>query len=823
MEDSPPSYAVLEAAGWPKDHWPQDAAAVNGDGRVEVDLDSKICRTVAKLIPFSHNEEIISTPEQPIEIASCDVQLNIVIQVVGSRGDVQPFIALGNELQLYGHRVRLATHPVFESFVLESGLEFYSIGGDPSELMAYMVKNPGLIPQMKSLRGGEIQRKRAMVAEMLRGCWNSCINDDPVSRAPFVADAIIANPPSFAHVHCAQALSIPVHLMFTMPWSSTRAFPHPLANLKYSTTEPKIANYISYGIVDWMAWQGLGDIINEWRSSLDLEPIPATEAPCLAETLKLPFTYCWSPSLVPKPSDWPSNIDVCGFFFRSLPDYKPPLDLDLFLQNGSPPIYIGFGSIVIEDPVSMTSIILEAVRSLGVRAIISRGWSKIGEAASDNQVFYLDDCPHEWLFQHVAAVVHHGGAGTTACGLRFGKSTTIIPFFGDQLFWGNMVASCGLGPKPIPYRALDSENLADAIRFCLHPRAQSAARDVANRMSHENGVSAAVASFHKHLPVNHMRCHVLNSEPAVWCFKKSSKAPIHLSKIAAEVLVDHHRLKWNDLQPYHVSQIHIQNRRWDPVTGTASSLIGTSTDILKATGDIVYKPYQEFRRVPKSESEPALPESSDSRSPSIATTSDNASLDSSSTKRPSKLRATGAAMEGSAKSLGKVVGYWYKGVLVDMPLAASEGLRAVPRLYGDEVKDHGRILDWKSGATFAGKNFVHGMADGLSGIFTQPYKGGQEEGAKGVMKGLAKGTLGATTKVSSAALGLVAYPAHGMMKSLHTATHCKTRKRILQARTEEGKYLAEHSPKGQRDRQSIIRNFETAIRKPVDFDSSSSS
>lgn len=185
------------------------------------------------------------------------IQLNIVIQVVGSRGDVQPFIALGNELQLYGHRVRLAIHAVFESFVKESGLGFYPIGGDPSELMAYMVKNPGLIPQMKSLRDGDIQAKRAMVAEILRGCWDSCICDDlEGNKEPFVADAIIANPPSFAHVHCSQALSIPLHLMFTMPWSSTRAFPHPLANLKYSDTEPKIANYISYGIVEWMTWQG---------------------------------------------------------------------------------------------------------------------------------------------------------------------------------------------------------------------------------------------------------------------------------------------------------------------------------------------------------------------------------------------------------------------------------------------------------------------------------------------------------------------------------------------------------------------------------------
>lgn len=175
----------------------------------------------------------------------------------------------------------------------------------------------------------------------------------------------------------------------------------------------------------------LGDVINEWRSSLDLEPIPETEGPCLAETLRIPFTYCWSPTLMPKPSDWASNVDVCGFFFRTLPDYTPPHDLASFLQNGSPPVYVGFGSIVIEDPVAMTNMILDAVQSLGIRAIISRGWSNIGEASSDHQIFYIDDSPHEWLFQHVAAVIHHGGAGTTACGLRFGRATTIIPFFGE--------------------------------------------------------------------------------------------------------------------------------------------------------------------------------------------------------------------------------------------------------------------------------------------------------------------------------------------------------------------------------------------------------
>lgn len=178
------------------------------------------------------------------------------MQVVGSRGDIQPFIALGNELQKHGHRVRLATHDVFQNFVHENGLEFYPIGGDPKELMAYMVKNPSIIPSLESLRGGDISRKRKMIAEMLRGCWESCIEADPVSGIPFVADAVIANPPSFAHIHCAQALGVPIHLMFTMPWSSTRAFSHPLANLKHVGDDPHIANYVSYGVIDWMTWQG---------------------------------------------------------------------------------------------------------------------------------------------------------------------------------------------------------------------------------------------------------------------------------------------------------------------------------------------------------------------------------------------------------------------------------------------------------------------------------------------------------------------------------------------------------------------------------------
>lgn len=221
-------------------------------------LDSKLAKSLAQ-IANQQQEDLFRPPPkaQPEGPTGCDVRLNIVIQIVGSRGDVQPFIALGNALQSHGHRVRIATHNVFEDFVKESFLEFFPIGGDPAQLMAYMVKNPGLIPQIKTLRDGEIKKKQVMVAEMLAGCWRSCIEDDPVTQEPFVADAIIANPPSFAHIHCAQALGIPVHLMFTMPWSSTKAFPHPLANLQNGSMEtPGTANWVSYGVVEWLTWQG---------------------------------------------------------------------------------------------------------------------------------------------------------------------------------------------------------------------------------------------------------------------------------------------------------------------------------------------------------------------------------------------------------------------------------------------------------------------------------------------------------------------------------------------------------------------------------------
>jgi UDP:flavonoid glycosyltransferase YjiC (YdhE family) len=717
-----------------------------------------------KLVPKYEKEESQLSRRYTIS-RLWSIRLNIVIQVVGSRGDVQPFIALGQELQKYGHRVRIATHNTFESFVHESNLEFYPIGGDPKELMAYMVKNPGLIPSMKSLREGDIQKKRDMIAEMLYGCWKSCIEPDLKTQQPFVADAIIANPPSFAHVHCAQALGIPLHLMFTMPWSSTRSFPHPLANFKGGEITTALINYASYGIVELLTWQGIGDVINRFRNSLDLEDVPVSVGPVLSSVLKVPFTYCWSPALVPKPPDWPAHIDVCGFFFREPTPYNPPKDIYQFLRDGLPPVYIGFGSIVLDDPGQMTAKVLEAVRSLGIRAIISRGWSNLGGGLpNDNKdVLFIDDCPHEWLFQHVAAVVHHGGAGTAACGLQNACPTLVVPFFGDQPFWGERIAAANAGPKPIPHKLLTTENLTQAIHFCLTRDAKQAARGLSSQMASERGVEAAVQSFHANLPLETMQCALLPTMVASWKLKKDR---IHLSKLAAQILIENGVIVPSDLENHESAPFIITNQRWDPVTSTTSACVGIVGDMGMAAKGMVVDPFIEHKRPIASSS---------------ASTSSQA--------------AHGAVVAGRmasdvAKSFGKFVGAFYKGVIVDLPLATTEGFRNMPKLYGEEVKDHGEVTDALSGFQVGGKNFVHGIADGFSDPFRQTYEGGKKEGAIGYAKGFGKGMAGFVSKTSAAAVGIVAYPGDGIVKSLKYLAKSGTRKKIRATKLVESEWLS---------------------------------
>ncbi|CAI7567852.1 unnamed protein product [Penicillium pancosmium] len=803
---------------------------LNDAGRVDIDWDSKVVRGLSKLFTVPSLRIPIPSPEYA-ELPSKDanftsvrfdrvsedsepskenakgwvVKLNIVIQVVGSRGDVQPFIALGNELMQYGHRVRLATHDIFEDFVRESGLEFYPIGGDPRELMAYMVKTPGLIPSIESFRAGEIRRKRVMVREMLDGCWSSCIEPDMVTGHPFVADAIIANPPSFAHVHCAQALSIPVHLMFTMPWSNTESFPHPLADFKADGPNQGFKNSASYDLVNWLTWQGIGDVVNQWRKELDLDEVAMFEGPHLAEILKVPFTYCWSPALVPKPLDWPPYIDVCGFFFRDAPAYEPPIDLQVFLSSGPQPIYIGFGSIVLEDPDKINAVILDAVNAAGVRAIISKGWSKLDGKHTDN-VYFIGDCPHEWLFQHVAAVVHHGGAGTTACGLQNARPTIVIPFFGDQPFWGAMVAAAGAGPFPISRQELSADTLAEGIRYCFTDQASIAASAIAVKMASETGVQAAVSSFHSHLPLERLSCDLCPGEPAVWSYS-TGDTKVKLSKVAVETLVaqdliDPKRLKVHALKP-----IVIEHRRWDPLTGGASAVMGTTTELFDSILGLFYKPFEEYKDYQASHRAWPLtgtssqivqrPTSSSTENRILRMTRDGADdtksmvspANASSVSENHGFKLAGRMAGASVKSLANFVPTALKGMTVDIPLAMTEGMRNVPCLYGEKPQHQGSVTGIKSGFALGGVGFALGMLEAVSDLIVKPYEGIRKDGAKGAVVGIGKGMANMTSKAGCAMFGIVVYPSVGIAKSLRSAVYSRTRKRIVKARRAEGTWL----------------------------------
>ncbi|KAL8990589.1 MAG: hypothetical protein Q9169_008086 [Polycauliona sp. 2 TL-2023] len=579
----------------------QHLRSVRKPSDVQVDQNEVKPVTSARPLPRPVLENRVSTVTG-IPIASQTTpkpKLNIVVMVIGSRGDIQPFLKLGKLLKEdHGHRVRIATHPAFKTFVeQDSGLEFFSVGGDPAELMAFMVKNPGLIPSLSTVKAGEIGRKRDSMFEMFQGFWRACINatdeeNDPANRTmmeaknPFIADAIIANPPSFAHVHCAERLGVPLHLMFTFPYSPTQQFPHPLANIKKTNVDTNYTNFMSYPLVEMMTWQGLGDLVNRFRvHTLGLEPVSTVWAPGQLFRMKVPYTYMWSPGLIPKPSDWGPEIDIAGFVFLDLASsFKPPAALAEFLDAGEPPVYIGFGSIVVDDPDKFTTMIFEAVEKAGVRALVSKGWGGLGD--EDNtpaNIYMLENTPHDWLFPRVSAVVHHGGAGTTAIGLKCGKPTMIVPFFGDQPFWGAMVAKAGAGAsQPIPYKYLNAESLAGGIQQCLSPEAKINAEKLAQDIELEgDGAKNAVDSFHRHLSLhgkNSMRCSILQDRVAVWELKKAHL--LQMSSLAAELLIQKKKIRWNELRL-------VRHREWNDFEGPGEPLTGGGAALISSAGGIV--------------------------------------------------------------------------------------------------------------------------------------------------------------------------------------------------------------------------------------------
>ncbi|KAB5595196.1 Sterol 3-beta-glucosyltransferase UGT80A2 [Ceratobasidium theobromae] len=734
------------------------SAEMKPDGRIAVSLDLKkklpdLPKDYANPVrEFAVDEEWHTAPP-----------MSIVIMIVGSRGDVQPFIALGKRLQQHGHTVRIATHGTFETFVKNAGLRFFNIGGDPEKLMSYMVRNPGLMPGLASLTNGDIGEKRAMVTEYLDGCWRACYErDEDEDQQFFAADAIISNPPAFAHIHCAEALGIPLQLSFTMPWCATAAFPHPLVHIYQSNAEKGLTNVLSYALSDLMVWQGLGDIINHFRTkTLGLKPLNLRSGPGLTDRLRIPWAYCMSPALVPKPDDWTNHIDctdVVGFYFLDLAsNYHPPEPLEKFLEEGEPPVYIGFGSIVVDEPEEITQKIFGAIKATRTRAILSAGWGGLFAPNSPNipdGVLILDketgNVPHDWLFQYVSAVCHHGGAGTTSAGLKAGKPTIVVPFFGDQPFWGAMIAKAGAGPEPIPQDELSIERLSAALTFVKSKQVKEAAERMGQQIRSEDGVTNGVESFHRHLPLLNMRCDLDSGRLAEWW---SLEHYLRLSGFAATALSNAGLLDMKSLQQHRTKEYDTHKKATDPITGGCIEILRTVTHYYSGIAQIFYSPIKGI------------------------------------------INTTTAIPRGVMNIIGSV----------------SEGFHNVPRIYGSEVRTPGHVDGIKSGFKEGAKGLFHGYYDAITGLVKEPVKGAKEEGFKGFVKGSGKSYANATVKPAAGIMGMIAHPLDGLWKTAQKPWAKKQEPQQLATRIERGRLAFEASTT--EERQVVIDTFKRLTKR----------
>ncbi|KAH9124331.1 hypothetical protein AeMF1_004885 [Aphanomyces euteiches] len=438
--------------------------------------------------------------------------MQVCIMIVGTHGDVAPFVGIGKRLQKDGHRVRLATHATYRSFVTKNGLEFYPLGGDPKELSAYMVKTSGHIVSFNyEILTKDTPRNLRMIDEILRSTWPAVSAPDPEGDPhlpPFRAHAIISNPVTYGHIHVAENLGVPLHIMFPQPWVPTQEFPHPLSNLPYKGKREK-RNATSYHVVDALMWAGTEGLVNSFRQEvLGLTKIRMGDGGrSMLLDWKIPHSFMWSEHLVPCPSDWdPQLYDVIGTVTESVnttSSYTPSDDFAAFLASGPAPIFVGFGSMVIPHPAKTTQTIIDAATEAQVRVVIQSSWSDMSNGGSieiPDNLFILGNCPHDWLFPRMAAVVHHGGAGTTGAGLLAGKPTFIVPFFGDQPFWGWAVEHVKVGVRPCPLGDLTVKKLRQAFLQLLSPATIANAKAIQAKMQQENGIENAVQSFYRHLP-----------------------------------------------------------------------------------------------------------------------------------------------------------------------------------------------------------------------------------------------------------------------------------------------------------------------------------
>ena len=394
---------------------------------------------------------------------------------VGSTGDVEPFVALSVRLKERGHDVWLAADAGFESLAPGKGVEFTPIRADFQSLL------PTAEGKRPSVRNDVLP----VIRGMLEDSWAVAHASRP--------QVIVAHEKTQSAPHIAEKLRIPYVQALTVPMlTPTREFPLP-AMIRHNLGG--LLNRASYRLVGLLSRPYAG-LIRVWRAdSLGLDP--RGKAPKPARTL-----YCYSPSLVPTPRDWPPDAVATGYWLRD-GGGEEAVDpkLESFVAADPPAIYVGFGSSVGPDPARLGAAIAQAIRVVGGRAVIATGWGGVSDIAANADIMVVDRVPHRWLFPRVAAVVHHGGAGTTAAGLVAGRPTVVCPFQGDQHFWGAAVHRAGAGPEPLPAKNVTRERLAAAVGAAIQDSTmQARANELSERIAGEDGAGRASEQIEASLP-----------------------------------------------------------------------------------------------------------------------------------------------------------------------------------------------------------------------------------------------------------------------------------------------------------------------------------
>ncbi|MBE2223525.1 MAG: glycosyltransferase family 1 protein [Anaerolineae bacterium] len=410
--------------------------------------------------------------------------MKITLFAAGSRGDIQPCLALGKKLAQAGYRVRLAAPADFADFIQDHGVDFYPLRGDVQQIMSSdtgrkFMETGGANP-LKS-----IFAVRKMIAPVIMSMA------DDAYAACRDADALISLGVFSAFGQAiAEALHIPIIHIEPTPLLPTSAFPAP--SWPVQSGLGGWHNHLSGMAMLGVIWQWYRPFVNDFRRRLGLPPY--TLARFYRALRETPLLGAYSPSLIAHPVDWPESVHITGaFFLDSEADWQPSPALQAFLEAGNPPVYIGFGSMAGRNPEQLSRLVLDALDKSGQRGVLLTGWGGLRPELAAENVFVLDSAPHSWLFPRMAAVVHHGGAGTTAEGLRAGVPTVIVPFVLDQPFWGARIKALGLGPVPIPQKKLTAERLAGAIKTAVtDPIIKQRANSYGAAIRAENGTENAV-------------------------------------------------------------------------------------------------------------------------------------------------------------------------------------------------------------------------------------------------------------------------------------------------------------------------------------------